>query len=330
MRIFSRILALCLLLSVLLSFASCDVTGVLGGGFLDGVFEPNQIEEVLKDEFENTYREQLNANEAAIYDAVAAAEPGENVFDVTLPDALEICKGRVPTDEEKAASLERVSFWAVNALYAVWLDCPSLFWLETGNFKHSYAIEAGDDAVYRIKTVKITVEKRANADAAAACFSALEAHLSSLSLERGSEVETVRAINDYLCELIEYKTDAANRQSIYGALIEKECVCEGYAHAFKLLCDKYGIACVSIVGTGHTDEGSEAHMWNAVRLNGAWYAVDTTWNDQPEEASRNAFLLVGAETESFGRTYAQSHMATYTRGTSKIFASPVLAENAYR
>lgn len=327
MKGFTRALALMLIFCALLSFCGCDLAAVLGGT-PSGEFSPTPIEDVVKDSFENTYRDQLNANEAAIFDAVAYAAPGENVFTVTLPEPLALCRGRVPTEEEKQASLDRITFWAVNALYAVWLDSPSLFWLETGNFKHSYKIEAGSDAVYRISTVTLTVEKRENAENAVAYAEALRAKLSSLSLRGKSDAETVRAINDYLCNSIRYE-DCSDRQNVYGALLGGRCVCEGYSHAFKLLCDAYGITSVSIVGTGISDAGGEAHMWNAVRIDGAWYAVDVTWNDVEAADAKNAFLLVGGETKSFGRTFRESHVVTQTRGNSKTFATVFLNEKTY-
>ncbi len=49
-------------------------------------------------------------------------------------------------------------------------------------------------------------------------------------------------------------------------------VCEGYAEAFKLLCDSMDIPCVIIT--------SETHEWNAVQMDdGNWYYVDVTFND---------------------------------------------------
>lgn len=49
-------------------------------------------------------------------------------------------------------------------------------------------------------------------------------------------------------------------------------VCEGYAEAFKLLCDSLDIPCVILT--------SDTHEWNAVQMDdGKWYYVDVTYND---------------------------------------------------
>ena len=52
-------------------------------------------------------------------------------------------------------------------------------------------------------------------------------------------------------------------------------VCEGYAKALQLLCNKAEIPCVQISG----DAGGD-HMWLAIQMDdGKWYFCDPTWND---------------------------------------------------
>ena len=59
-------------------------------------------------------------------------------------------------------------------------------------------------------------------------------------------------------------------------------VCEGYARAFKVLCDRKSIPCVLAVGFAKSSVSSkgESHMWNEMQMDdNKWYAVDVTWND---------------------------------------------------
>lgn len=100
------------------------------------------------------------------------------------------------------------------------------------------------------------------------------------------EVERERLIHDYITAHVRYDTvAAANPQpvgailphayDIYGAAIEGKAVCEGYAKLFQYLCYRTGIHATQISGTA----GGGGHMWNAVKLDGEWYALDATWDD---------------------------------------------------
>lgn len=107
-----------------------------------------------------------------------------------------------------------------------------------------------------------------------------------------SELEKEFAINQYLCDTITYdqealenakannmkRTDAQYQDSFtaYGALLNGKCVCAGYAGAFRLLAEKAGLE--SIVVTGNLD-GTLAHAWNKVKIDGKWQVLDVTNND---------------------------------------------------
>ena len=94
--------------------------------------------------------------------------------------------------------------------------------------------------------------------------------------------ENIKLVHDYLINTIDYDTSISkeNIYNIYGALIQKECVCEGYAKAFRYLLDGMDIPCVIVTGIATNSEGNtENHAWNYVQLNNEWYAVDVTWDD---------------------------------------------------
>lgn len=69
-------------------------------------------------------------------------------------------------------------------------------------------------------------------------------------------------------------------------------VCEGYARAFNVLCDRVGIPCVLVEGEGN----DMPHMWNYVQIGEAWYAVDVTFND-PADLSDPEAAASGTETD---------------------------------
>ena len=98
----------------------------------------------------------------------------------------------------------------------------------------------------------------------------------------GNTYDDIKMVHDYLVDNVTYDTSISKPHiyNIYGALINKEAVCEGYARAFKYLLDNMNIPCVLVVGKATNTQGrSENHAWNYVQSNGRWYAVDTTWDD---------------------------------------------------
>ena len=332
MKAWKKIWAAALALCLALSLCSCDLSGLtllLKGHTATGEdtsFVPDEITDVIKTDFETCYADQLSPNEKAVYDAVVAARVGEHEFVVTFAEMIEVTKGKAPDKEKQDEVSALISYTLSNALFAAWLDTPSLFWLETGNYSYSYNIEPHPDDVYRVKDVTLKVElKEAYAENPDHMKYQLDTLLEGLSLRGANDVKTIENINRYLCNKITY-TDTEYRESIYGALINGKCVCEGYAHAFQLLCQKYGIVCTSIVGDGVTEEGSEGHMWNAVLLDGKWYAVDVTWNDTTE--SRD-YLLVGTSTVSHKKSFDESHIPYNRRGAGKAFALPGVVSRGY-
>lgn len=98
----------------------------------------------------------------------------------------------------------------------------------------------------------------------------------------GSNYQKIQYIHNWLVDNLQYDQTylKENTRNIYGALIENEVVCEGYAKAFKYLLDKLEIPCILVSGEAINSEGrQESHMWNYVQINDIWYAVDVTWDD---------------------------------------------------
>ena len=93
-----------------------------------------------------------------------------------------------------------------------------------------------------------------------------------------SDYEKLKIFHDYLVLNVESSTDDPTADSIYGALVNKKALCEGYAKAFSYLCNLAGIE--NMIVTGYTDVD---HMWNMVKLEGKWYHIDVGW-DKPSTA----------------------------------------------
>lgn len=98
----------------------------------------------------------------------------------------------------------------------------------------------------------------------------------------GSIENQIKGVHDYLIDKLDYDSTLSkdNIYNIYGALVNRCTVCEGYARAFKAMMDELNVPCLIACGTGINSSGqTESHAWNYVMLNGKWYAIDVTWDD---------------------------------------------------
>lgn len=143
--------------------------------------------------------------------------------------------------------------------------------------------------------------------------------------------EKVKFIHDYICQRVTYK-NGKHSHSAYGSLIEKQAVCEGYAEAFALLCQKNGIDCILITGEADNGREKEYHMWNYVRMDdGKWYAVDVTWDDAGNKIRYTNFLVGSNTIADNNKKFSVSHTAALdvSYDGKFMFNLPKLSENAY-
>ena len=89
-----------------------------------------------------------------------------------------------------------------------------------------------------------------------------------------SDFEREKEIYLRLIKLCSYKNQGDVSGTAYGALVKKYAVCDGYSRAFQYLCHLAGLPCLRVFGVGHED-----HSWNMVKIDGAWYHTDVTWDD---------------------------------------------------
>lgn len=96
-----------------------------------------------------------------------------------------------------------------------------------------------------------------------------------------SDYDKIKYVHDWLVKNIEYDEtlNKANRNNIYGAFVEKQVTCGGYAKAFKYIMDKLNIECIIVQGKATDNGNTEYHAWNFVKLNREWYGIDCTWDD---------------------------------------------------
>lgn len=190
-----------------------------------------------------------------------------------------------PTEKEVALSLEGKNISSLSgsindALGALFQDFPEYQWLKLGNGSKSSSYQATyingvmSKLVFfpaissEYTSVSAIVKEQQKVE------ETVEKLFSSMPSTYTTRYERIKYIHDYLVKTVTYDTSQKNSKihSAAGALLNQLSVCEGYAKAFKLACEKIGVPCQLVV--------SRSHMWNQVQMeNGEWYLVDVTFDD---------------------------------------------------
>ena len=172
-----------------------------------------------------------------------------------------------------------------------------------------------------------------------------------------SRMQLARAVHDYLCDTLSYDDEAAEAGTdaylyahtsstvFIGTMSDstkRTVVCEGYAKAFKVLCDELGIPAILVTGFGVDTSGNqEAHMWNYVQMDDEkWYVVDATWDDQGTahgtQNTRYEYFLAGSTSTVFnGKTFSEDHLTQEIEALGDggdavyTFVYPPLQESTY-
>lgn len=127
-----------------------------------------------------------------------------------------------------------------------------------------------------------------------------------------SDWEKVLRLHDLLIHRADYdqaerqrKVIRADNHSIYGTLVKRMAVCEGYAETMTYLLRQLGINCITCMGGEDWDSKKKhirTHAWNCVTIGGDSMQIDATWDDLGNHlgemgVSRQYFGLTGREME---------------------------------
>lgn len=312
-----------------------------------------------------TYYKQLTDSQKAIYDELVAIDPDVEPEEVgPSPDGLTTYRYTVMIEWEYVTQakgpdsgmeniLDEISEDATMASMATSLDMPInlAFWAWTDLLPEVYIagedlqeseVEGISDYIYSVDkfTIYLPIEEAyvsGDGMTMPEKIDAAEEALEEIEISAESDVDKVEEINNLLCGSDYDYGDNDFCHSPYGALVHKEggkhvIVCDGYSSLFKLLCDKAGIPCVMVVGWAAQTAGNEYHAWNVIRIDGANYGVDSTWNSQVSD--NKSFLAVGSLTSMNGVTFSQSHQAflVYNEeetGLQYHFNAPVIETTGY-
>lgn len=255
----------------------------------------NQLEETSK-----TIYKALESNKENMKSGTFRIEFGNNFSDI-----LNTTNGQ-----------EELGNYYQSAIEAYTYDNPEVFYLSpnkmylnietitsSGGVSYNVYINNGNESNY------FTDEFSSQEQVESAIGQVEQVKNSIVSRRSGNIYEDIKMVHDYLVDNIEYDTSISrnNIYDVYGALVNKVAVCEGYARSFKYILDEMGIPCVLVIGTGTNSRGeTERHAWNYVQLQGSWYAVDCTWDDP---------VVVG------GGTVSQSSKYKYfLKGSSEFYS----------
>ena len=341
-------IALVLAISLLFAAVSGTVSATVpeqsyGGEIVFLVGEHNSIYATGTVVYDRSYYNQLNAEQKNVYNSLVGLPPEDTtVFIDLLTPVIFTSINENPSYEEIEPLLDELYEIFEPSFNAFLRDNPIVFWLDLSGtigsssyIFHYNKYKANGLWNFRFHALEFNAVVAPRYSPNTQNFvTDVENAVSSFETQHTFRYDILKDIHDYLCKTVVYNLTALYAHEPYGALVDGKAVCEGYAEAFKLLCDRFAIPCVLILGTGVTGSGSEAHMWNYVQMeDGKWYAVDVTWDDQPSKIFYD-FFLVGSQTvaSSFGtKTFAQSHIESgyFSYESSFEFVYPPLNDTAY-
>lgn len=230
------------------------------------------------------YGDQLKDEERELYDAISRNLRAKTpAFDVAFSSAV--------TLKDEAEAQQKARDAGLRAYEAFYRDYPEVFWVtkeggvaitpDIQTIGASAALKGEHIETRFFESDQIDAKQKALDDAAGAILSKVS----------GSDYDKVKSFHDAIIAKCEYDMDARKKPSAYpdsfeayGALVTGKAVCEGYAKALKLLCDKAGISCVLVGGKANDED----HMWNYVLIGGNWYLADATFDDPVGGSSKTA------------------------------------------
>ena len=267
-------------------------------------FDPAQeplIASYANSVYTGSYRDQLSELEQAAYDYVVSnpvittAESQKNPVKLSVQAQAVLIAGSdgKPTiDYQNVPEYRALIESLQKAAYAVCYDYPMYSWILNGAFSAGVLVsypggsQIGDTITITFTGAYYNFKKPSYYDQISSVDQKIAEIVAKVD-KSAPQKDQLKTLHDEVCRLTDYNYEAVKQNpslngdwlyawSPYGTFTGQKVVCEGYARAFKMLCDALSIPCALISGSGN----GEAHMWNAVQMeDGKWYGVDVTWDD---------------------------------------------------
>ncbi len=229
-------------------------------------------------DFINYPQYQVNTNQTNVNSNITDEEKEKAIYDLILKGLKDkVGFGNNYIDVSHMGLTEKESSLLANTYQKVLDDYPELFYVKSG-----YSYQSVNGIIYQFnpKYYNITLE---DIDRMTKELET-EINIALAQIEGVTDpVEKALILHDYLAIHCSYNWETATNQeenydsynskwNIYGALVEKDAVCQGYALAYKALMDRAGVECKIIAKEG-------VHGWNIIKIGENWYHVDVTWDD---------------------------------------------------
>lgn len=342
------------LIALTVSVGASALTVKTGTGYIDGAqiqkYDPTQYIEPSKSDSNTAdkffasatadtpymFYSYLDANQKALYNVIKE-NPIQSSYTVTLPEPFVFVlpsDGKIP--EEISNKIMKT---IIGALSAVADDYPMIFWINGFRVEYNYSQSQSTVSIDSLRaSIIINTDAYADMNVVATKYNEMKAVIDGIELEGNTRYEKLKYIHDFIANRVVYDPllgqtgeNPTDHEPTSVFLEPYITVCEGYAEALKLLCDKAGIPCIVVVG----DANGGGHAWNYVKMeDNKWYAVDTTWDDQGDIFYD--FFLSGSATTNYyfdgdETTFSDSHVNTGKRFNGDLFSLtyPTLNLNAY-
>ena len=243
------------------------------------------------------FKEQLTPNQLAVYEAISSfSAPCDISCEIVLPEPIFISK---PYGYEKtltATDRSEINFYVSaitrNAVQALMYDNLDFFWFNSA-FDSVCQIDYKEDGI-KVEKIEIPIGVNylfCDGQEAMDVKNLLDYQVKTFLVTGSSRASRAYSIYQSIISKTSYSSKSKFSHSAIGVFLEPHyAVCDGYAKAFKTMCDYYDIPCILVGGTGSVS--SERHIWCYVKLeDNEWYAVDPTW----ESSGDTKYFLKGSD-----------------------------------
>lgn len=242
--------------------------------------------------------------------AYKVLEEAADAFDNSNTDATETSSDTAGTKKYVAVAVDMqkmiVSSQIGEVVVCLIYDHPEYFWSQ--GYSYYIDIESSDsDALVTRVTLACHpdyADGTKRAELRETIHREIEKYM-DLIVGISGDYEKELILHDAIAGKVTYAYDEKHKaqqerwaHTIEGVFSEQyySAVCEGYAKAFQLILNAAGIENVYVVGNA----SGQGHAWNQVKIDGAWYNVDLTWNDTNDRKSYRYFNLPD---DTFGKNH---------------------------